>query len=160
MADDNIKRKIEQAEFHLAKLREDESQLAVESHLSGFMTAARSAVMYVHEWQLANGRATHKGDWTRINTWEATLPPADHDGWRAVVELRNTDIHEEPVVPVKAWMGGYFGGYFGDYFGNYFGDSPAQTVAHPTTGNRLKVIEIAEATLRVVKRLLADYKTL
>jgi hypothetical protein len=57
-------------------------------------------------------------------------------------------------------MGGYFGDYFGDYFGNWFGDSPAQTVAHPTTGNLVKVIEIAEATLRVVMRLLADYKTL
>jgi len=158
--DDNIKKKIEQAEFHLAKLREAESPIAVESHLSAFMTAARSVVMYVHEWQLANHRAAHKKDWSRINAWEATLAPADHDGWRAVAELRNMDVHEVPVVPVKAWMSGWTGAWMGGWTGRWLGANPTQTVTHPTTGDLLRVIEIAEATLRVVKRLRADYKTI
>lgn len=160
MADDYIKRKIEQAEFHLAKIRTPENQLAVESHFAAFIAAARSVVMYVHEWQIKNGHATSPRDWSKINDWEKKLPAADHEAWRAVVALRNTDIHEEPVVPAKTWQGGMFGGYFGGYFGNHFGDSPAQTVEHPDTGRRLKVIDLAECALRVINQLLADYKTL
>ena len=160
MSDDDIKRKISQAEFHLDKLRSPESELAVESHFSAFIAVARSVVMYVHEWQLANGRAAHKKDWSRINAWEKALPAADHDGWRAVVDLRNTDIHEEPVVPVETWQGGWYAGIYGGIHAGWFGETAAQTVVHPDTGNRVEIIHLAECALRVVKQLLLDYKAL
>ena len=160
MSNREIQRKIDQAEFHLEKLRGPESQLAVESHFAAFIAAVRSAVMYVHEWQIANGRASTKNDWTIINRWEKSLPAADHDGWRAVVDLRNADIHTKPVVPAETWQGGYFGGWFGGYMGGYFGARPAQTVEHPNTGNRTKVVELAACALRVVKRLMNEYEVL
>lgn len=116
--------------------------------------------MYVHEWHVATGRATNKDDWSLINAWEQTLPPTDFDGWRAVVKLRNTDIHTEPVVPTETWQGGYMGGFLGGYMGGWLGDSAAQTVSHPKSGNRTEVIELAECALRVVKRLFDEYKTL
>jgi hypothetical protein len=160
MSDDDIKRKISQAEFHLEKLREPESQLAAESYFAAFIAAARSAVMYVHEWQLANGRAKNERDWSVINAWEKALPAADHDGWRAVVDLRNTDIHKVPVVPTETWQGGWFGGIHGGWFGGWFGETAAQTVAHPDTGTRVEILDLAECALRVVKQLLLDYMTL
>jgi hypothetical protein len=161
VADQAIGKKIGQAEFHLEKLRQPESEIAAESHFSALLACVRTVVMYVHEWQVQNRRAANAKDWACIHAWEQTLPTDDCDAWRALTELRNDDIHEEPVVPFRTRRGGYSGNYFGpDYMGNLLGGQIVRQVNRPSTGADLDVLDVAERSIRVVKRLLADYRSL
>lgn len=155
--DDAIKRKLAQAGYHLDRLRETDeaNELAVESCFAAFIACVRSVAMYVHQWQLASGRAAHPKDWSRVNAWEVTLPTDDHDAWRALTRMRNQDIHEEPIIPVGEWSGGLEAP-----LPMPLGADFVYEVTDRTTGRTFTVDELCERSLRVAEHLLAAYQSL
>lgn len=161
MTNDPIASKIEQAEFHLDKLRNPESELAAESHFAALVTCTRSVAMYAVTWQQANCGVSEHDAWSKINAWELTLDADAYCAWRALVAIRNSDVHGEPTVPYRVRVGGYFGNYFGpDFFADHFGGHVVREVVNPKTSDRLDAVMIAERSLDVAKQLHGIYRSL
>lgn len=151
----NLEVKLKHATFHFEKMkgmRPDD--FAFQCHFSAYLASVRSVVVYIEKWLRDSGRTD---SWQAINDWEnRSLTVDELESWKLITRLRNTDIHEEPIVPDREF---YSTISIVDILSICppFSLQKRFKVTHPKTAKQFEVIQLAQVGLGVCQKLVIEY---
>lgn len=152
-----LNRKLDQAAFLLQQMRQSAGgTLAFESYFAGCISAIRSVILYVRTWlgQHVRIKQGDHGGWRKIiEPWEKALPLEQLECWVCVTQLRNKDIHEEPMIPHQ------HAGVFSSASSIAF-DVRNDRIKDLKTGKEYDVCHACQMCIDVARKLISDYRGL
>ena len=157
--------KLKQAEFFISKLEITEDVFERECYFSAYLAALKSVWYYIQTWMLKNSKISNKSVfWKRVDNWTNKKCTRDEaTKWKCISNVRNTDIHEEPVTPEELvsnsyWPIGYWAkGYWPD---NYWPALKELKITDPKTNKTYSLIDTCKVSIDITRRLIKVYKTM
>lgn len=161
----SLNRKLDQALFHLQKLKSIEDDFERECYFASYLAAIKSVLYYIQTWMWNNKRISKKKHfWSLVSRWShANFSSGEIEQWECITSLRDVDIHEEPVQPTEDKIGSYWPpGYWppGYWPESYWPSLRTLTIAHPTTKKTYTLTDVCEVSVKITGRLIDEYTTL
>ena len=158
--------KLDQSRFFLSQLSQEHDASRRAYYFSAFLSSLRSVVLYVRAWLEEEGVIAERNDrqWSaKITPWEQRLSIDKREKWQVITRLRNTDIHEEPMVPDECTTGSYLPpSYFPpSYFApGYFGGARVLKIKHPDSGIEYDLLDTCKTAIDVAQQLIQQHTAL